>query len=231
MGYKRLGIGGLVRSSTKVILPILEEIKKVVPDGVDIHLFGLARLNAMKEFLKYGVTSVDNASALRRAWLGEKDNYWTLSGDHYGAFRIPQADKSFRAKRMVSEGRATASFVNKIEKKCLKVLRDFDKGNASIDDVLDTIDEYDHLITPDRASKRDIFRRTLEAEPWKKCNCNICKTDGIEVIIFRGNNRNRRRGFHNTFVFYELLQRVIAGENIMLNGKKIYKQDKQLSLF
>lgn len=26
---------------------------------------------------------------------------------------------------------------------------------------------------------------------------------GVEVILFRGNDRNRRRGFHNTYVFYQ----------------------------
>ena len=42
---------------------------------------------------------------------------------------------------------------------------------------------------------------TLEARPWEKCDCKICKDIGVEVIIFRGNNRNRRRGFHNLYVY------------------------------
>jgi hypothetical protein len=33
-------------------------------------------------------------------------------------------------------------------------------------------------------------------------------------VIFRGNNRNRRRGFHNTYVFYRLMQRALAGEEV-----------------
>jgi len=36
----------------------------------------------------------------------------------------------------------------------------------------------------------------------------------VEVAIFRGNNRNRRRGFHNTRVFYDLIGRILAGERI-----------------
>ena len=35
-------------------------------------------------------------------------------------------------------------------------------------------------------------------------------------MIFRGNNRNRRRGFHNTYVFYRLLQQALAGEKVFV---------------
>lgn len=43
----------------------------------------------------------------------------------------------------------------------------------------------------------------LQDEPWRQCGCAICADLGIEVAIFRGNNRNRRRGFHNTRRFYD----------------------------
>ena len=79
------------------------------------------------------------------------------------------------------------------------------------------LQEYDQLITPDRPDNRPVLRRVLEAAPWKDCKCDICQRDGIDVIIFRGNNRNRRRGFHNTYVFYRLIQRALAGEVIELN--------------
>ena len=42
---------------------------------------------------------------------------------------------------------------------------------------------------------------TLKEMPWKKCKCSICKEVGIEVILFRGNNRNRRRGMHNLYAY------------------------------
>ena len=50
------------------------------------------------------------------------------------------------------------------------------------------------------------YERMLEAEPWTECDCRICDEYGIEVAIFRGNNRNRRRGFHNTRRFYDQLE-------------------------
>jgi len=47
------------------------------------------------------------------------------------------------------------------------------------------------------------YRKTLRSRPWDRCDCPICENLGIEVAIFRGNNRNRRRGFHNTYRFYQ----------------------------
>jgi len=141
--------------------------------------------------------------------LGDEDNYWTMLGAKFRAIRIPEADKSFRAKRIVSEGRASAEHVHELERSCLSCLRQFDAGTVTIGRALDVIAGYDHLITADRPEMLTQYRRTLEAKPWRVCPCEICRRDGIDVIIFRGNNRNRRRGFHNTYVFYRLLQRVL----------------------
>jgi hypothetical protein len=53
----------------------------------------------------------------------------------------------------------------------------------------------------------DAYRELLNAQPWERCDCPICGEFGIEVAIFRGNNRNRRRGFHNTRRFYDQFER------------------------
>lgn len=50
------------------------------------------------------------------------------------------------------------------------------------------------------------YQRLLREEPWRECGCRICEEHGIEVAIFRANNRNRRRGFHNTRRFYDQFQ-------------------------
>lgn len=214
MGYEYIGLGGLVRTSTPEILKILHEVHRVVPERVKIHLFGLARLSSLRTFADLGVRSVDSASLLRRAWMGTGQNYLAMDGKFYTAIRIPEAGKSFRAKRIVTEGRASQEEVQRLEARCLEAMRLFDLGRMSIQAVLDRLDEYDHLITPDRPPTRELYRETLEACPWRSCPCEICRRDGIQVVIFRGNNRNRRRGFHNTFVFYRLLQRALAGEPV-----------------
>ena len=209
MGYKYIGIGGLVRTPTKQILQMMDEVHKVVPKTVAIHLFGLARISHLREFAELGVRSVDSASFLRRAWMGTGQNYLTDSGDLYAAIRIPEAGKSFRAKRIVSEGRATQTVVAKLERNCLKILQEFEKGLVSVEQTLDVLEEYDRLITNERDNTRPLLKKVLEDSPWRKCECPICKKDGIEVIIFRGNNRNRRRGFHNTYVFYKIIQQIL----------------------
>ncbi len=127
---------------------------------------------------------------------------------------VPIHQKSFRAKRMVSEGRADFERVKRLELACFQSLLAYDRGEASLEATLDTLHEYDQLITPDRSDNRKTLQRTLEAQPWKSCPCILCRQDGIQVIIFGGNNRNRRRGFHNLCV----LPLVAAGA-----GRRTYR--------
>ena len=220
MGYQYLALGGLVRSPSPDIIKIMEAVRKKVPEEVDVHLFGLARLGALPIFDKLGVSSVDSASFLRRAWMGTGQNYLTDRGEFVAAIRIPEADKSFRAKRMVSEGRATLNQVERMEKACFQAMHDFDAGKMSVKATCDILEEYDQLITPDRQSTRPLLEKALEDAPWKRCQCAICQKDGIQVIIFRGNNRNRRRGFHNTWLFYRMFQDILSGKDIPIPGRK-----------
>jgi hypothetical protein len=209
MGYDYVGLGGLVRSTTKNILAIVEAVREQVPRDMRIHLFGIARPGAVPQMVKAGVTSIDSASHLRRAWLGTGQNYFTLDGKNYTAIRIPQAGKSFRAKRMVSEERVTLEKIERMESDCLNLVRDFDKGKASLTVTLDALCEYDNLVDEGRMNIRPLLEELLVDAPWKSCPCDICLKDKVEVVIFRGNNRNRRRGFHNTFVFYKLLEEAV----------------------
>lgn len=231
MGYKYLGLGAMVPRRTPEVLSITEAVRKAIPDDIKIHLFGVVRLPAIAEFIKAGANSADSAAWLRNAWMGTDKNYLTLDAQQYGAIRIPQANKSYRAKRMVSEGRATADQVQHLDKACIDAMHAYDQGKISIEQAIEILHEYDQLITPDRPDNSAQLRRTLEAMPWKHCPCDICRKDGIDVIIFRGNNRNRRRGFHNTYAFYRLFQRAVDGEQIVLRRLGDEEADKQTSLF
>jgi hypothetical protein len=235
MGYKYLALGGLVRSPSPEIIKILQRVRDQVPAEIDIHLFGLARLGALPIFQQLGVSSVDSASFLRRAWMGTGQNYLTDRGEFVAAIRIPEAEKSFRAKRMVSEGRASLVQVKRMEKACFKAMHDFDAGKISVKAACDVLEEYDQLITPDRKSTRPLLENALEDAPWKRCQCDICRKDGIQVIIFRGNNRNRRRGFHNTWLFYRMFNDILAGKDVPVPGRKdlqsLLAEVSQQSLF
>ncbi len=209
MGYEHICLGGLVRTTTKDIIEILKEIKPLIPDYLTVHLFGIARPDALVPFCQLGANAMDSASQLRRAWLGSGANYHTLSGKMYAAIRVPPVDgHGVRVKKMVSEGRGSIEQFRKLESNALSLLRKYDVGEAKLEETLSAVLEYDQYIGDGRERHEEMYREVLQDMPWKKCDCEICKTIGVEVIIFRGNNRNRRRGFHNTYVFYKKLKEI-----------------------
>lgn len=210
MGYKHISIGGLVRTTTKDIISIQREIAPIITEDVQMHLFGVARVEAIDTFRKLGITAFDSASHLRRAWLGSGSNYFAMDGNRYAALRVPPVDgHGVKVKKMVAEGRGTIERFKELEVNALNSLRSYDKGKMNLDDTLNAVLAYDELIDEDRDKNAELYRKVLEDQPWKKCGCKICNEIGIDVIIFRGNNRNRRRGFHNTYVFYNQFKNVI----------------------
>lgn len=210
MGYLHLALGGLARSNDKEIRAVLEEISPELKSGIELHLFGVARLSLLPDFLHFGVTSADSASPIRRAFMGDSgDNYWTADDKRYAAIRVAEAT-SQRKKRGVDSpidivnGNHPVDSIETLvglERVALRHLRAFDQGETNLEDTLDAVLRYDRLFGEDRNHER-WYRRVLADRPWQKCDCPICRDVGVEVIIFRGNNRNRRRGFHNARVFY-----------------------------
>ena len=230
MGYRYIGLGGLVRSSTKDIFQIIRKVREKVPAEVSVHLFGIARLDSMNVFADAGVQSADSASYLRQAWMRLHQSYASVDGP-YAALRIPEAGKSFRAKHMLEHPDMSDERILQMEQTALKAVRGYGERKTGLKETLCALLDYDQFVTKERVSMEPAYRRTLEDRPWEKCECSICQTHGIEVIIFRGNNRNRRRGFHNTWVFYRLLQRVLAGETVpFLAGKGLDPSQLDLQL-
>jgi tRNA-guanine family transglycosylase len=88
MGYDYIALGGLARATSKEIIAILTEIRPHLTENTRLHLFGVARINAVPVFRHLGVTSFDSASPLRRAWLGSGANYQTLTRKMYTTARI-----------------------------------------------------------------------------------------------------------------------------------------------
>ena len=135
----------------------------------------------------------------------------------YTAIRVPPVDgHGVRVKKLLEAGVANYETLSRLEKDALKALRDFDKDQLSLEQTLELLLAYDDMIEinsdgtldPAAAHKRhnkyaQLYKEILEDKPWKSCDCTICNEIGIEVMIFRGNNRNRRRGFHNTYAFYK----------------------------
>jgi hypothetical protein len=204
LGYKYLALGGMVGLKTVDILKCLKEIKQALAPGVSLHLLGITRIESVLEFGDYGVTSIDSTSPLRQAFKDMRDNYYA-DDRTYTAIRVPQVEANPQLVRLIKAGRVDQTEARRLEQACLKVINAFDKKLASVTETVDLLVEYERLYE-DRRTFEDIYRETLEERPWDRCPCEVCRALGIHVMLFRGAERNRRRGFHNLFVFYNKLQ-------------------------
>jgi hypothetical protein len=105
----------------------------------------------------------------------------------------------------------TVGEMKAMEQNVLRLLRAYDAGQGELEDTLTAVLTYDRL-HGDKRDHKAAYRRTLTDKAWQQCGCPICEKWGIEVIIFRGNNRNRRRGFHNCYAFYKQFQERVKRE-------------------
>src|SRR3546814_526072 len=135
---------------------------------------------------------------------------------YYTAIRVPQARENNKLKAKARRGVLNQETALHLETAALNSVRKYVTGKLSIEKTLDHVLAYwkalnwreDH----DEASQqrmlckqRDIYRRTLNDQPWCNCNCRVCREGGVETLLFRSSNRNKRRGMHNLHVFYEHL--------------------------
>lgn len=205
VGYGRIALGGMVPLKTLDILASLNAVGSIVAPRTELHLLGVTRTAHVQDFARYGVTSFDSTSPFRQAFKDDKDNYYALDRS-YVAIRVPQVDGNTRLRSRVAAGNVDQRQARRLERACLERLRKFDVDGCTLDAVIDAVCSYNALLgeTKDRSSA---YAETLEARPWKSCTCTVCKEIGVEVIIFRGADRNRRRGFHNLSVFARRLSR------------------------
>jgi hypothetical protein len=224
MGYRYLAIGGLVPLKVDAIKQVLETIRRKIGPEPKLHLLGFAKADHIHQFTGYGIASFDSTSPFIRAFKDEKANYYLDNHegglDYYTAIRIPQALENTRLMQGVKRGLFRAEDLVKMEQNALKKLRDFDKGLGSLEGAADSVVEYHHYLlqgqgeNPKNIEKtlslvRTRIERTLRSQPWKRCKCSICQSVGVEVIIFRSSNRNKRRGFHNLGVYHQHLKNIL----------------------
>ncbi len=224
MGYTYIAIGGIARLNALTILDVLKATHEVVREfksrnskEIRFHLFGVAKLDLINKLPRYGVASIDSASYLRKAWLQSGQNYFARDGKWYTAIRVPQSYHP-RVREFIKSNGKSPEDVRSQEEYCLRMLHEYDEENLSVakfKELLNTIVEYDTYLLRfghdgvqirDKAISKEKYQRTLLEKPWEHCPCEICKRLGIHVLIFRGTNRNKRRGFHNTWTFYNTLR-------------------------
>ena len=202
MNFRHIALGGLVRSRTSEIIQIIRTCYSLWKDkGIKVHVFGVARWNIFPAYKKYGITSFDNAYH-RRAWLSGKNNY-ELNENGYTAIRVPLS--SPRSKHRIPE-----------EQRVFDLLKSYCEGKTKPEDIIEDLKSYEGKLVELGLEKENRFKRlkgleqdylrTLDERPWEKCSCSICKNFGVHVCVFRTNERNMRRGFHNLYQFYRRFQ-------------------------
>jgi hypothetical protein len=188
IGFDHIALGSLARRPTTTILELLKWTSQLIKESslnIKLHLFGVWRPLAFHEFMRLGAASFDTATVLRQAWL-RFDQGYHLGHASYSAIRVREGVSN--AERTLAAIRRAATNRKRLRKTIKRVV--------ALDDA-------------SKKKPRELTRlymRTLRDRPWQKCSCALCRGYGVEMIVFRGNERNMRRGFHNVWQMYKSLE-------------------------
>jgi hypothetical protein len=215
----------MVPLKTREILQALEAIAQVRKPATQLHLLGVTRLEQLRTYESSGVASFDSTSPLRQAFKDQKHNYYTADRA-YVAIRIPQVEGNPALQRKIASGEISQDAARRCERNALAAMQAFDEHQATVDETLEAVLSYERLYdsTADHAV---VYRETLEAAPWRECGCEICKTLRHHVILFRGAERNRRRGLHNVWTLYQRLQHALDVKPAPSSGPKSKRRRQQ----
>jgi hypothetical protein len=209
----------MVALKTPDILDVLTAVDSVRQPTTELHLLGITRVESMDQFIDHGVTSFDSTTPLRQAFMDDRSNYHTHDTT-FSALRVPQVDGNPALKRAILSGDVAQKDAVRLERECLRSLRAYDSGSATASEALAALLEYEALVTPPhKKSYAQAYARTLAETPWKQCSCRLCRELGIEIVIFRGTERNKRRGFHNLQVLGHKV-RALAGNSRARGGPR-----------
>ena len=210
MNYTYIAIGGLIRYTTteveKIVTAIMKKVILRKQPPIKVHLLGILRPQLLEKFRQFGITSFDSASYLRKAWLRSSMNYIGTDMNWYSAIRVPYSwNPNIRAS--AEEQGISTDTLRQLERDALTSLKGFAKSQEKLDTALETVLEYDRLLfrTSEKMDLEEKYKKTLQSRIWEKCSCEICEGVGFDIMIFRGTNRNKRRGFHNVKMFYDHL--------------------------
>lgn len=203
MGYEYVALGGLARLHDADLLDCLGGASRARRSGTDFHLLGVARPTLAPSFAAHGVVSFDSTTPMRQATRDDEHNYHTLT-DGYLAVRLPITDASPKMKRLHRAGRLDVEAARQAEADSLDVLRRFDRGKASLQEVLGVLHAGAQI--RNEPFPEEPYRRLFGDRPWQQCPCAVCRSAGVQVVLHRDGERNVRRGFHNLHVLAHRLR-------------------------
>lgn len=209
-GYRHVALGGLVPASDARVLEVakaVNEARKKVSQPIWVHLFGVFRPKIQPHLRALKITSFDSATYFRKAWLRSDQNYFGTDKRWYAAIRVPMTADPRTRVRLKTSG-ISMERLQELEMSALDALNKYGDGNRALDDTLESVMAYEQLLhrSDDHgANLREAYRNTLLNRPWEQCGCSVCSQLGIHALIFRGANRNKRRGAHNTLMLYSMI--------------------------
>ena len=148
--------------------------------------------------------------------IRDRDNYHTAERN-YTAVRIPQVGENAQLKKLILAGRVDFAKARDLEKSCMDGVIAYDEGKLGLAQIVQRLKAYE-AVWHGAKDDSERYRETLGDKPWRKCKCAVCRKLGIHVVVFRGAERNRGRGFHNLHV---LRQRLDGGELTELKGENV----------
>lgn len=205
IGFDYIALGGMVPLKTPEITEVLAAVRDVTQSKVRLHLLGITRLENYDAFVKSGVVSLDSTSPLRQ---GVKEGIYYADGGPYLTIRIPQTDVNPRLLKQIRSRAFSQEEVIAMERRCLEAVVAYGRGELGSDEVVSELMAYEGCFGG--KSKWSEVRRTLVDRPWETCRCAVCAAIGINAVVFRDANRNRRRGFHNLWYTHRQLSTLRA---------------------
>lgn len=223
MGYDYIALGGMVPLGHKTILEVVAAVRENIQDHIRLHILGFGKIDDIGDYAEYNITSFDTTSPLLRAFKDNKYNFFMPSNDarmrYYTSVRVPQATVSKSMELLCKNGLVPQKRALNEEKEALENLRAYGHRKISLDDTISSVMQYTKttLLDPktgapakeEKLAQLDgAYRKILLDRPWEVCDCAVCSQAGIETVIFRASNRNKRRGIHNMWAFHKQLRRL-----------------------
>ena len=205
MGYRKIAIGGMAYRNSDIMLNLLKYLKGKLDQTTNLHLLGISRPELIAGVKDMQVTSFDSASPLIRAFKEDWNNYDFVGEKPYTAIRIPNLNQSLKFQRRMREMKLPWKETKKLELEALTELRKWENYETTIENVMNPLKILSEILNQSKKYEKE-YERTLKLRPWERCDCLICKMNGIETIIFRGLEWNKRRGFHNLIIQQKLIE-------------------------
>lgn len=230
-GFKYVALGGMVGAPDNIVGRVLSEINPIIKEAnMGIHVLGITRHTLLPIYRKMNVITCDSSTHLIRAVMSPQTAYLSKDDNYYSGLVFPHSKTANRVKRYLKEPekiktntmmnfvkRKSGNKVDIFEGKCrkteegvkladanaLKAFRDYDKGLITQSECETLVKQYLRIFDGYDPDLFGNYSKTLREQPWKNCECKMCKESGIDITFLRRSEMGSRRTFHNLWTYYQ----------------------------